>query len=88
MTMVHLPAPRETERGSAGEQPLKGYLGGAHRADGTCPTDRAGVASTSPAPIPLSPHRTVDPLCLQKRIFNSRLTCVQGTGRGTFTAGI
>jgi hypothetical protein len=31
---VYLTTPEETEAGSAGEQPAKGYSGGAHQDDG------------------------------------------------------
>ena len=55
--MLYWTTPRETEAGSAGEHPVKGYLGGAHREDGTGAATRAHP-NIHHLDRPLMPHKT------------------------------
>ena len=75
MTMLHWILPRERSASSAGEQPAKGYLGGAHRDDGQ------GAGSVgSPRLTLIHPIGLIDPSYLKKRILRKAQTTVQGTG--------
>ena len=60
MNMLHLHSPWETETGSAGEQPVKGYHGQAHQ------TMRGRGVQLASRPTS-KPHRMIDLLCLKKR---------------------
>ena len=60
MNMLHLSSPWETEMGSAGEQPVKGYHGQAHQ------TMRGRGVQLASRPTQ-NPHRMIDLLCLKKR---------------------
>ena len=78
MTVLHWTPPSETEVGSAGEQPAKGYLDGAHRDDGQ------GVGSFGSLRLSLiQPIGLIDPSCLEKRTLHKAQTTVQGTGSDT-----
>ena len=77
MNLLYSHSPWETETGSAGEQPVKGYRGQAHQ------TMRGrGVRSTGVTPTrkTSSDDRPAMP---QKTQHNLLQTCVQGTGRAT-----
>jgi hypothetical protein len=57
MNMLHWTLPRETETGSAGEQPIKGYCGQAHQTMRAVLTDsgrRGVVVNWCHAPFPPS----------------------------------
>jgi len=57
MNVLHCPVPRETEMGSAGEQPVKGYRGQAHQTKRAVLTDsgrRGVVVNWRHAPLPPS----------------------------------
>jgi hypothetical protein len=60
MNMVHFYSLRETETGSAGEQPAKGYRGQAHQ------TMRGRGVQWASRP-PQTTHRMIDLPCLKKR---------------------
>jgi hypothetical protein len=75
MNMLHLPLPRETETGSAGEQPAEGYRGQAHQ------TMRGRGATHGSSPVI---HSSDDrPVMPSKTHQNPLQTRVQGTGRAT-----
>ncbi len=78
MSMLHWTLPSEMAAGSAGEQPAKGYLGGAHRDDG----QGAGSFGSS-RPTPNKSIGLKDPSCLKKRNRQHALTTVQGSGSDT-----
>ena len=85
MSMIDWTMPGKTEMGSAGEQPIKGYLGQAHQTMRSVLKDkRRGVTTGASPTIPSSDDRPVMP---QKTHPENRgtcpQTCVQGTGRGT-----
>ena len=77
MRLLQCALPRETEMGSAGEQPIKGYLGGARQDDGQ------GVGTSCSLRAPFQAHRIDRPLMPEKTRNNEPQTCVQGIGRGT-----
>lgn len=78
--MLHSMLPGKTEKGSAGEQPFKGYPGQAHQT-------MARVGAANMATPTHKKHRMIDLLCLKKRIPESAESTpqitVQGSGRGT-----
>ena len=78
MTVLHWTPPSETEVGSAGEQPAKGYLGGAHRNDG-----QGARSARSSRPTLNHPIGSIDPSCLRKRTLQQAQTSVQETGGDT-----
>jgi len=57
MILLHWNVPRETEMGSAGEQPIKGYLGQAHQTM----SGRGVQHGASPTSNPSSDDRPVMP---------------------------
>ena len=61
MNMLHFHSPWETETGSAGEQPVKGYHGQAHQTM----KGRGVQLASRPAQ---KRHRMIDLLCLKKRM--------------------
>jgi len=80
MNLLHYHWPRETEMGSAGEQPVEGYRGQAHqtmRGRGVQLASRP-PRKTSSDDRPAMPQKTHPEHC---GIVPQ--TCVQGTGRGT-----
>lgn len=76
MNMLHWQSPWETETGSAGGQPVKGYCGQAHQTMG----GRGVQLASRPTPKNSSDDRPVMPQKTQK---SHAQTCVQGTGRAT-----
>ena len=72
--MIDYALPRETEIGSAGEQPIEGYRGQAHQ---TMERNGWGVEGNR-RHAPTSIHRMIDLLMPQKRIFKLPQTRVQG----------
>ena len=60
MNLLYSHSPWETETGSAGEQPVKGYRGQAHQ------TMRGRDVRWASRP-PKTPHRMIDLPCLKKR---------------------
>ena len=81
MSMIDLTMPGETEMGSAGEQPIKGYLGKAHQTvSGRGVTHGASPTIPSSDDRPAMPGKTHPENC-----GIGPQTCVQGTGRGTST---
>ena len=67
-----LTLPGETEAGSAGEQPAKGYPGAAHRDDESCRT--TGRAWERPSHALLQLIGLIDRLCLKKRTIEPAAT--------------
>lgn len=61
--MLHSIPPWETETGSAGEQPVKGYQGQAHQ---TMRVNERGMVFNW-CHAPLTEHRMIDLPCLRKR---------------------
>ena len=80
MSMLHWTLPRETEMGSAGEQPIKGYLGQAHQtmSGRGVKYGASSTLTTSSDDRPVMPQKTHP----ENREVVPQ-TCVQGTGRGT-----
>jgi len=79
MSMVDWTTPGETEMGSAGEQPLKGYLGQAHQTmSGRGVTRGASPTNPSSNDRPAMPQKTHP-----ENRGTGPQTCVQRTGRGT-----
>ena len=78
--MIDWTVPRETEMGSAGEQPIKGYLGQAHQT-------MSGRGVKYGASSTLTTSSDDRPVMPQKTHPENRgvvpQTCVQGTGGGT-----
>ena len=75
----------KTEMGSAGEQPIKGYLGQAHQTMRSVLADRRrGVTHDASPTINSSDDRPAMPLKTHPEIRGVvPQTCVQGTGRAT-----
>ena len=79
MSMIDWTTPGETEMGSAGEQPIKGYPGQAHQTmSGRGVTRGASPTNPSSEDRPVMPQKTHPENC-----GTGPQTCVQRTGRGT-----
>lgn len=77
--MLDWTMPGETEMGSAGEQPIKGYLGQAHQTmSGRGVNHGASPIHTSSDDRPAMPQKTHP-----ENRGTGPQTCVQRTGRGT-----
>ena len=80
MTMLDWTAPGETEMGTAGEHPIKGYLGQAHQtmSGRDVHHDVSPTLTISSDDRPVMPQKTHHQDCGMVP-----QTCVQRTGRGT-----
>lgn len=76
MNMVHSYLPWETETGSAGEQPVKGYHGQTRQTM----RGRGGQLASRPSQIP---HRMIDLSCLKNAKDIHANQCPENRGRYT-----